>query len=73
MKIKEFIGIIFFGVLNLVIAYLITTPLNIKDVGIFQSYSAINHTIKFEIIIWFMLCLIEAYIYEKKIKKDGAN
>ena len=67
---KELIGCVLFAVLNIIIAYLITTPLNIKDVVLFQSYTATNYTITYEILIWFILGLTEAYIYEKKIKKD---
>ena len=62
MKIKELIGCVLFAILNLVIAYLITTPLNIKDVVLFQSYTATNYTITYEVLIWFTLGLIEAYL-----------
>ena len=70
MKTKELIGCVLFAILNLVIAYLITTPLNIKDVVLFQSYTATNYIITYEVLIWFILGLIEAYLYEKCIKKD---
>ena len=73
MKSKEIIAIILFAILNIIISYLITTPLNIRDVVLFQSYTAINYTITYEIIIWFILSLLEAFTYEKIIKKDEAN
>ncbi len=66
---KELIGCVLFAILNLVIAYLITTPLNIKDVVLYQSLTATNYIITYEVIIWFILGLSEAYIYEKCIKK----
>lgn len=64
------IGIILFCILNIGIAYLITIPLHINNVVLFQSITATNYTITYEVIIWFVLSLTEAYIYEKKIKKD---
>lgn len=70
---KELIGVILFGVLNIFIAYLITIPLNINDVVLFQSYTATNYIITYEVIIWFILSFIEAFTYEKIIKKDEAN
>lgn len=72
MKIKENIGVVLFAILNIIIAYLITTPLNIKDIVLYQSLTATNYTITYEVIIWFVLGLIEALIYEKGIKKDEA-
>ncbi len=72
-NIKELIGVILFAILNITLAYLITTPLNIKDVVLFQSYTATNYIITYEILIWFILGLGEAYMYEKITqKKDEA-
>lgn len=68
--IKELIGYILFAILNFIIAYLITIPLNINDVILYKSLTATNYIITYEVIIWFVLSLIEAYIYEKCIKKD---
>lgn len=70
MKTKELIGCVLFGILNIIIAYLITTPLNINDIILYQSLTATNYIITYEVIIWFILGLGEAYIYEKCIKKD---
>ena len=70
---KELIGCVLFAILNIIIAYLITTPLNIKDVVLYQSLTATNYIITYEVMIWFILGLSEAYIYEKYIKKDEAN
>jgi len=68
-NIKEGIGVILFSIINIIIAYLITTSLGIKEVILFQSYTATNNIITYEVIIWFILGLIEAVIYEKAIKK----
>ena len=57
-------------VANIGFAYLITSLLGIRDVVLFQSMTAINNTITYEIIIWFILSLIEACIYEFLIIKD---
>lgn len=65
MKIKESIIIILVAIINIAIAYLITTPLNISNTVLYQSYIN-NTTITYEVIIWFILSLIEAYIYEHK-------
>ena len=70
MKTKELIGCVLFGILNFIIAYLITTPLNINDIILYQSLTATNYIITYEVLIWFVLGLIEAYLYEKCIKKD---
>lgn len=69
-KIIEFIVIITLAIINLLIAYAITIPLGLKDVVLFNSMTAMNWTITYEIIIWFSLSLIEAIIYEKGIKKS---
>ena len=68
-NIKEGIGVILFSIINIIVAYSITTSLGIKEIILFQSYTATNNIITYEIIVWFILCLIEAVIYEKAIKK----
>ena len=55
-------------ILNIFIAYGITTLLNIKNVVLFQSIIAMNYTLTYEVIIWFVLTLLEYTIY-KYIKK----
>lgn len=55
-------------ILNIFIAYGITTLLNIKNVVLFQSIIAMNYTLTYEVIIWFVLTLLEYAIY-KFIKK----
>ena len=69
---KELVGVIIFTIINLVIAYLITTSLGVKDTILYQSLTATNYSITYEVIIWIVLGLIESIIYEKGIKKDEA-
>ncbi|MBP5426688.1 MAG: hypothetical protein J6Y29_02150 [Clostridiales bacterium] len=73
MKFKETIGVVFFAILNIIIAYFITALLNIQDIILYQSLTATRYNITYEIIIWFLLSLTGAIIYEKIIKKDEAN
>ncbi|MGN1326697.1 MAG: hypothetical protein ACI4VQ_01230 [Clostridia bacterium] len=49
---------------NIFIAYGITTIYNIKNVVLFQSMTAMNYTITYEVIIWFILTLLEYAIYK---------
>lgn len=59
-----------FCVINFGIAYAITIPLSIQNKILFESISA-NYVITYEVIIWFILSLTEAFIYEKiKSKKE---
>lgn len=51
-------------ILNIFIAYGITTLLNIKNVVLFQSITAMNYTLTYEVIIWFVLTLLEYAIYK---------
>ena len=37
MKFKETIGVVFFAILNIIIAYFITALLNIQDIILYQS------------------------------------
>ena len=69
-KAQELLGIIAFAIINILIAYAITTPLGVKDVILYESMTAMKWTLTYEIIIWFCLGLLEACIYEYKIKKS---
>ncbi len=53
-------------VIDIGIAYAITIPLGIQNEILFQSYTAMNYTITYEVIIWFALALVEAFILDKK-------
>lgn len=70
-NIFEFLFFMFFMIANLFIAYSITTSLNIKDIILFQSYTASNYVITYEVLIWFTLDIIEACIYEKLVQKKS--
>lgn len=50
--------------LNIPIAYFITSILGIQNIVLLQSMTALNYTITYEIIIWFVLILIEYVIYK---------
>lgn len=49
---------------NFFIAYGITTLFNIKNVVLFQSMTAMNYTLTYEVIIWFILTLLEYSVYK---------
>lgn len=66
---KEIFGIIAFAIINIAIAYTCTTALGIKDVVLFQSYTAMQYTITYEIIIFFALSLFESLIYHYKFER----
>lgn len=57
-------------ILNIFIAYGITTLFNIKNVVLFQSITAMNYTLTYEVIIWFILILLEYAIYKYILIKD---
>jgi len=60
----ENIIIVILSILNLVIAYTITTSLNIQNIILYKSYTASNYMITYESIIWLVLMLICASILE---------
>lgn len=57
-------------ILNICIAYMITIPLGIQNQILFQSFTATNYCITYEVIIWFVLSLIGASIIENKVGQD---
>lgn len=57
-------------ILNIFIAYGITTLFNIKNVVLFQSMTAMNYTLTYEVIIWFILILLEYAICKYILIKD---
>ena len=67
-EVKELIGIIFFSIINITIAYIITGALGIQNVILYQSSApAMQYTITYEILIFFALSFIEAFVYERRI------
>lgn len=69
--IKELICVIVFLILNICIAYAITIPLGIQNVILYKSLTAMSYDISYEVIIWFILSFIEAFVYEKLIQKKS--
>ncbi len=51
--------------INIGIAYAITVSLGIQNQILWQSLTAMNYCITYEIIIWFALSLIEGLVIEK--------
>lgn len=60
---KKNIGIILALLINIPIAYFITLILGIQNIVLLQSMTTLNYTITYEVIIWFVLILIEYVIY----------
>ena len=65
-EIKELFAMLVFSIINFAIAYFITTALGIQNVILYQSLTATQYIITYEIIIWFVLSLIGATIYHYK-------
>ena len=65
-EIKELFASLVFSLINIAIAYLITTALGIQNVILYQSLTATQYVITYEIIIWFVLSLIGATFYHYK-------
>lgn len=67
-EIKELIGFIVFSIINITIAFAITGALGIQNVILYQSIAtAMQYTITYEILIFFSLSFIEAFVYERRI------
>ncbi len=65
-EIKELFASLVFSLINIAIAYLITTALGIQNVILYQSLTATQYVITYEIIIWFILSFIGATFYHYK-------
>lgn len=59
--------------LNIPIAYFITSILGIQNIVLLQSMVVLNYTITYEIIIWFVLILIEYVIYKSILQIIKTN
>ena len=69
-KVKEFFILLLFCVINFGIAYAITIPLNIQNTILVETIST-NYVITYEVILWFIFNLTEAFIYERiKSKRE---
>lgn len=69
---KKNICIIIALLFNILIAYLTTSVLGIRNIVLLQSITTSNYSITYEIVIWFVLILIEYVIY-KNVKKHIAD
>ncbi len=69
---KKNICIISALLVSMFVAYFITSILGIQNIILFQSMTALNYTITYEVIIWYVLILIENAIY-KNVKKHIAD
>ena len=65
-EIKDLIIFIIFSIINISIAYMITSYFGIQNIILYQSLSALQYTITYEVIIFFVLSLVEATIYHYK-------
>ena len=54
-EIKELFAMLVFSIINFAIAYFITTALGIQNVILYQSLTATQYIITYEIIRWFVL------------------
>ena len=71
VSVRFTITFILVAIVNMILAYVITSVLGISNIILYKSLTASNTIITYEVIIWFALSLIEAYIYEHK-KRDEA-
>ena len=65
-EIKDLLIFIIFSIINISIAYMITSYFGIQNIIIYQSLTAMQYTITYEVIIFFVLSLVEATIYHYK-------
>ena len=66
---KEFIAILIFYLINIIIAFYITNMLGIVNVVVLKSMRILYGEITWEVIIVMSLSLIESIIYEIKHNK----
>ena len=65
-EIKDLIIFIIFSIINISIAYMITSYFGIQNIILYQSLTAMQYTITYEVIIFFVLSIVEATIYHYK-------
>ena len=69
-KVREIFLIIIFAIINIIISFFITNLLGISNTVVFRTYSTMSGDITWEVIIFLVLSLTEAIIYEFCKKKD---
>ena len=65
-EIKDLLIFIIFSIINISLAYMITSYFGIQNIILYQSLTAMQYTITYEIIIFFVLSLVEATVYHYK-------
>lgn len=65
-EIKDLLIFIIFSIINISIAYMITSYFGIQNIILYQSLTAMQYTITYEVIIFFVLSIVEATIYHYK-------
>lgn len=65
-EIKDLIIFIIFSIINTAIAYVVTFYFGIQNIILYQSLTAMQYTITYEVIIFFVLSIVEATIYHYK-------
>ena len=65
-EIKDLLIFIIFSIINISIAYMITSYFGIQNIILYQSLTAMQYTITYEVIIFFVLSLVEATVYHYK-------
>ena len=68
MKIKELFIILIIATINITIAYCITTLLGIQNIILYQTITAIQYTITYEVLIFMALSFIESLVYHYKFE-----
>lgn len=63
---KEDFMAILIAITNLIIAFEITTILNIRNTVIFPSLGVVTEDMTYEVLIWSVLTLLDAFILEYK-------
>lgn len=72
---KELFSILFFSILNIIIAFTITKILGISNIILLKTYMLTFGNVTFEVIIFLFLSLIEIILYElyKYLKNKNNN
>ncbi len=64
VKIKQFLFIILFIAINLLVSFFMTNSLGIFNTVIYRSFTSMISEITYEMVIFMLLSLIESSIYE---------
>lgn len=65
-EIKDLLIFIIFSIINISIAYMITSYFGIQNIILYQCLTAMQYTITYEVIIFFVLSIVETTIYHYK-------